>query len=67
MITYTALSTALNSNAAAVAAAAGGGAVTTANIQALADLLTVLAQSKDLGQPALIKSKQTTKNELNAT
>lgn len=63
MITYTALATALDTNAAAVAAAAG---VTQAQVEALGELLLIMAQDKDKGLPPLLRT-QTAKTELNAT
>lgn len=47
-INFSTLATQLNTNAAAVAAAAAG-AVTTANIQALAAMLQIMADRKGLG------------------
>jgi hypothetical protein len=65
MITYTALAAKLLTNAAAVATAATA-PVVTADIQALADLLTILAADKSLGTPPLLKST-TGKAQLNPT
>lgn len=66
MITYNALATIIAAQASGIATAAGGG-TTAAQFTALADLMTVLAQSKDLGRPALMKSKLTTREQLDAT
>lgn len=63
MVTYTALASRLSTNAAAVATAAAGG-TTTAEIQALAELLQILASNKGLGLSPLLKSG-TAKAQLN--
>lgn len=64
MITYTALATALSSNASAVASAAGGGSVTASTISGLAELLQILAADKGHGTAPLLKSV-TAKAQLN--
>jgi len=64
MVTYTALASALNANAASVASTLGGGAIVTGTIQGLAQLLQILASNKGLGTPPLLKST-TAKEQLN--
>lgn len=56
VITYTALAAKLRTNAAAVAAAGSMSPVSAANITGLAELLDILANSKDLGTPPLLRS-----------
>jgi len=55
VITYTALAAKLRTNAAAVATAATA-PVSTANITGLAELLDILANTKDLGTVPLLRS-----------
>lgn len=64
MVTYTALASALNANAASVASTLGGGAIVAGTIQGLAQLLTILASHKGWGTPPLLKST-TAKEQLN--